>query len=515
MFSLAYLFLVLILSQSSLCLGGNSEEISRDDFPKSFVFGAGTSAYQAEGAAAEDGRSPSTWDKYTHAGFVFDKSNGDVSADQYHKYKEDVKLMSDIGLEAYRFSISWSRLLPDGRTVNPKGLKYYNSLIDELISHGIEPHVTLLHLDFPQLLEDEYGGLLNPKIVEDFTTYADVCFRELGDRVAYWTTFNEPNIMSIAAYDSGFFPPQRCTPSPSASFFNCTAGNSSVEPYIVTHYTLLAHASAARLYKEKYQAKQKGFIGMNVYAFWFMPYTNSTEDVEATQRALDFYLGWVLDPLVFGDYPKIMKKNVGSRLPSFTKRESKLLKGAFDFFGLNHYSTAYIEDDSSGPLPNQREFNTDMFVRFRITKDDTPSGQLLPFSLPVIPSGLRSLLDYLDRAYGNPPLYVQENGFGMPHNESLNDTARIEYLKGYINATLEAIRDGANVKGYFVWSLLDVFEFLSGYQSRYGLYHVDFADKELRRQPKFSAHWYGKFLKGSKENKIEKAGMNAAANAAK
>ncbi|XXG54092.1 hypothetical protein AAC387_Pa03g2060 [Persea americana] len=500
----SYLILFAIVILSLVSLGENTDDFSRDDFPKSFVFGAGTSAYQAEGAAAEDGRSPSTWDTYTHAGIMPDKSTGDTAAGQYHKYKEDVKLMSDMGLEAYRFSISWPRLLPNGRgAINPKGLRYYNNLINELISHGIEPHVTIYHLELPQVLEDEYKGWLSPKIVEDFTAYADLCFREFGDRVTHWTTLNEPNIMAVASYDNGLFPPQRCTPP--MGLFNCTAGNSSVEPYIVAHNSLLAHASVYRLYQEKYQARQKGEIGININCVWFVPYTNSTADVKATQRALDFYIGWIANPLVFGDYPEVMKEYVGSRLPSFTKQESELVKGACDFFGLNHYSSAYLEDNSNGPAPNPREFYTDMSVNFRVEKDDTPSGQLLPFVLPIVPSGLESLLGYLNRAYGNLPIYVQENGLGMPSNESLNDTLRVDYLKGYINATLSAIRDGSNTKGYFVWSFLDVFEFLGGYQVRYGLYHVDFDDKKLRRKPKVSANWYSKFLKNSKGKKIENA----------
>ncbi|XXG54093.1 hypothetical protein AAC387_Pa03g2060 [Persea americana] len=438
----SYLILFAIVILSLVSLGENTDDFSRDDFPKSFVFGAGTSAYQAEGAAAEDGRSPSTWDTYTHAGIMPDKSTGDTAAGQYHKYKEDVKLMSDMGLEAYRFSISWPRLLPNGRgAINPKGLRYYNNLINELISHGIEPHVTIYHLELPQVLEDEYKGWLSPKIVEDFTAYADLCFREF----------------------------------------------------------------VYRLYQEKYQARQKGEIGININCVWFVPYTNSTADVKATQRALDFYIGWIANPLVFGDYPEVMKEYVGSRLPSFTKQESELVKGACDFFGLNHYSSAYLEDNSNGPAPNPREFYTDMSVNFRVEKDDTPSGQLLPFVLPIVPSGLESLLGYLNRAYGNLPIYVQENGLGMPSNESLNDTLRVDYLKGYINATLSAIRDGSNTKGYFVWSFLDVFEFLGGYQVRYGLYHVDFDDKKLRRKPKVSANWYSKFLKNSKGKKIENA----------
>ncbi|KNA07563.1 hypothetical protein SOVF_170640, partial [Spinacia oleracea] len=204
---------------------------------------------------------------------------------------KDVELMAETGLDAYRFSISWSRLIPDGRgIVNPKGLEYYNNLIDELISHGIQPHATLMHLDTPQVLEDEYGGFLSARIIEDFTAYADVCFKEFGDRVVYWTTINEPNIFALGGYDNGASPPGRC--SYPFGILNCTKGNSTTEPYLAAHNMLLAHASAAKLYKQRYQGKQHGIIGFSFYAYHFIPSTDSTKDKIATQRAHEFFIGW-------------------------------------------------------------------------------------------------------------------------------------------------------------------------------------------------------------------------------
>uniref|UniRef100_A0A2N9IWR6 Beta-glucosidase n=1 Tax=Fagus sylvatica TaxID=28930 RepID=A0A2N9IWR6_FAGSY len=254
-------------------------------------------------------------------------------------------------------------LFPNGRgAVNPKGLQYYNNLINELISHGIQPHVTLHHADLPQVLEDEYGGWVSRKIVygslplsiihhffalkeKDFTAYADVCFRKFGDRVSYWTTLNEANVFVIGGYDSGVLPPQRCSPPYGV---NCSRGNSSTEPYMAAHHILLAHASAARLYKQRYQDKQNGFIGLNLFSYWFVPLTNSMEDKIATQRANDFLL-WFVDPLVFGDYPDVLKKIVGSRLPAFTYAESSQVKGSFDFLGVNHYNTLSVKDNPSSP----------------------------------------------------------------------------------------------------------------------------------------------------------------------
>nr|DAD33293.1 TPA_asm: hypothetical protein HUJ06_012144 [Nelumbo nucifera] len=306
--------------------------------------------------------------------------------------------------------------------------------------------------------------------------YADVCFREFGDRVSYWTTINEPNIMVIASYDTGLFPPQQC--SFPGGVFNCSVGNSSVEPYTAMQHIMLAHASAAAWYRQKYQAKQNGWIGLNMYGFWCRPMTNSIADAIASQRAIDVVNGWVLDPLVFGDYPVTMRKRVGTRLPSFTKSQSQLVKGSSDFIGLNHYFTIYIQDDSNKSTIGPPDFNLDMAVKF----SDSPTFN---------PDGLQELLQYFKNYYGNLSVYVQENGYGAPGNETLNDTARIDYIKGFMESVLNAI----STRGYFVWSFLDVFEVLSGYQTRYGLVHVDFQDKEFRRRPKLSAQWYSNFLK--------------------
>ncbi|XP_062207217.1 beta-glucosidase 5-like [Phragmites australis] len=502
----AFSLLLLVAAQEAAPVLG----FTRSDFPEDFVFGSATSAYQYEGAVAEDGRSPSIWDTFTHAGRIPDKSNGDVAADGYHKYKDDVKLITDTGLEAYRFSISWSRLIPNGRgAVNPKGLEYYNNLIDELVTRGVQVHVMLYQLDLPQVLEDEYGGWLSSRIVEDFTAYADVCFREFGDRVSYWTTLDEANIDAVGSYDTGQFPPGRC--SDPFGITKCTVGNSSVEPYIVAHNMILAHASATRLYRGKYQAVQKGVIGINIYSFWPYPLTNSTADLEATQRCKDFYYGWILEPLVFGDYPQVMKKNVGSRLPSFTKVQSEAVMGALDFIGINHYYSLYVNDR---PLEKgARNFATDMSAYFRGSRTDPPIGPHAPTSVPVDPKGLQYVVEYLTEAYGDFPIYIQETGIATS-NGSLHDTDRVDYMERHIESTLTALRNGANVKGYFSWCFLDLFEYLSGFKSQYGLYRVDFEDEALPRQARLSARWYSEFLenKGTRvgnELDVDDAGSHA------
>ncbi|KAM3354008.1 hypothetical protein ACQJBY_024928 [Aegilops geniculata] len=464
---------------------------TRGDFPPDFVFGATTSAYQYEGAVAEDGRSPSIWDTFTHAGKMADKSVGDVAADGYHKYKDDVKLMVDMNLEAYRFSISWSRLIPDGRgAVNPKGLEYYNNLIDVLVQHGIQVHIMICQLEYPQMLEDEYGGWLSPRIVEDFTAFADVCFREFGDRVSYWTTIDEPNAGAMGSYDIGVMAPGHCSDPFGA--IKCTVGDSTVEPYIAAHNMLLAHASATRLYREKYQAMQKGVVGLSTYSIWPYPMTNSTADLEATKRCMDFLLGWILEPLISGDYPEIMKKIVGSRLPSFTRTQSEAIIGSADFIGINHYYSVYVNDH---PLAKgARDYAADLSVSYKTSKTDPPAGKVPPTSFPSDPEGLQLVLLYLKEAYGDIPIYIQENGQSSS-NDTLVDTERTGYLKSYIGSTLAALRNGVNVKGYFVWAFLDVFEYLSGYQARYGLYRVDFDDEARPRQARLSARWYSAFLK--------------------
>ncbi|XP_027113904.1 beta-glucosidase 11 [Coffea arabica] len=466
------------------------ENYTRSDFPADFVFGAGTSAYQVEGAAFEDGRTPSTWDTFAHANKGFSNGAiGDIACDQYHNYKEDVQRMVDTGLEAYRFSISWPRLIPNGRGhVNPKGLEYYNNLINELLMHRIQPHVTLFHFDSPQVLEDEYGGWLSLKMVRDFTAFADVCFKEFGDRVLHWTTLNEANIFAIGGYDNGISPPGRC----SLPFgLMCTEGNSSTEPYIAGHNLLLAHSSVVKLYHTKYKAIQHGFVGLNLLAPWFSPYSNATEDVIATQRAIDFYLGWFLHPLVFGDYPDIVKKNAGKRIPALTPRESKLIKGSFDFIALNYYFIFYVRDNPSSLNMNIRDITADMALNIFFEPEDAPQNEN-----EVEASGLFALLEYVKKVYANPPIYVQENGVGTKRNGTLIDTPRVQYMRLCIGTLLDAIKNGSNTKGYFVWSFLDVLELLGGYQTGYGLYYVDLDDKQLRRYPKLSAHWYSNFLEG-------------------
>ncbi|WVZ06487.1 hypothetical protein V8G54_019833 [Vigna mungo] len=255
---------------------------------------------------------------------------------------------------------------------------------------------------------------------------------------------------------------------------------------------LLAHASAARLYRKKYQGLQHGLIGFNLLPFGLLPKTNSTEDITATQRLQDFFIGWFMNPFTFGDYPDIMKKNAGLRLPSFTQKESDLVRGSIDFLGINFYYSLYVRDSPSSLLNHNRDYLTDISAVFeRVDLNDGFTGEV-----PITPSIFLRMLDSLRNAYGNIPIYIHENGQQTLHNSSLDDWSRVNFLHAYIESLAVALRSGLNLKGYFVWSFIDAFELLVGYEYSYGLYYVDMNDPNLRRQPKVSAEWYSNFLKG-------------------
>ncbi|KAH7857967.1 hypothetical protein Vadar_018413 [Vaccinium darrowii] len=498
------LAIALVVLCARTCLAA---EINRASFPEGFVFGTASSAYQYEGAVKEDGRGPTIWDEFSHTfGKIADFSNADVTVDQYHMFPEDIQLMKDIGMDAYRLSVAWSRIFPNGTgEINQAGVDHYNKVIDALLAEGIEPYVTLYHWDLPQALEDRYNGWLDPQIILDFTTYAETCFEKFGDRVKHWITFNEPHTIATQGYDTGLFAPGRCS---ILLHLFCKAGNSATEPYIVGHNLLLSHATVADIYRTKYKKKQHGSLGVSFDVIWFEPAKNSAEDIEATQRAQDFQLGWFLDPMMFGDYPSSMIERVGSRLSRFTEEESALLKGSLDFVGINHYTTFYA---------SQNTFNI-LGVLLNDTTSD--SGAItLPFRdgkaigakansiwLYIVPQGIRSLMNYIREKYDNPPVIITENGMDDPNSlfislkNALKDEKRIKYHHDYLSNVLASIKeDGCNVKGYFVWSLLDNWEWASGFNSRYGLYFVDYHDKLKKRYPKDSATWFKTFL-ASKEN---------------
>ncbi|XP_058729966.1 cyanogenic beta-glucosidase-like [Vicia villosa] len=477
-------------------------DFNRSSFPKGFVFGTASSAYQVEGAAFEDGKGPSNWDNFTHKypEKIRDRSNGDVVDDSYHRYKEDIGLMKDLNMDAYRFSISWSRVLPKGKLsggVNKEGIKYYNNLINEVLAKGLQPYVTLFHWDVPQALEDEYGGFLSRHIVDDFRDYAELCFKEFGDRVKHWITLNEPWSVSMNAYAYGKFAPGRCS---DWMKLNCTGGNSGTEPYLTAHYQLLAHSAAANLYMIKYKSSQQGIIGITLLSHWYEPASKAKEDVDAAKRGLDFMFGWFMNPLTRGKYPKSMQTLVGKRLPKFTKEESRELKGSFDFLGLNYYSSYYAAHAPHLRNDAQPAIQTDSLINATFEHNGKPLGPMAASSwLCIYPKGFRNLLLYVKNTYRDPVIYITENGrdeFNDPTlslEESLLDTYRIDYYYRHLYYLETAIRDGVNVKGYFAWSLLDNFEWESGLSLRFGLVFVDFKNGQ-KRHPKLSAEWFKNFL---------------------
>ncbi|KAL2491506.1 Beta-glucosidase 17 [Abeliophyllum distichum] len=441
-------------------------------FPSDFVFGAASSAYQYEGAIKEDGRSPSIWDTFAHKypGKILDHSNGDLANDFYHRYKDDVKLMEFIGLNGFRFSISWSRILPHGKLskgVNKDGIAFYNNLINELLSKGIQPFVTIYHWDLPQALQEEYGGFLSPRIMDDYKDFAEA--QRLLDVVLPGRT------MTVLLV----------TPPPN--------------PYIAARFLLLCHARTVKLYREKYKPFQKGQIGIVLVSHWFVPYSKSQADLQAAQRALDFMYGWFLHPITYGDFPKNMHVLVGKRLPKFTLEESKLLKDSYDYLGLNYYTSNYAADLPLSSINTVNiSYSTDSQTNLTTERNGKLIGEPTGVSIfYVYPSGLRDLLVYTKQKYKNPTIYIMENGIGDSNittvKEGINDPQRGNFYRRHLLAILQAIRDGVNVKGIFPWSFLDNYEWGSGYTQKFGLVYVDRTHR-LKRYPKKSAFWFKKFL---------------------
>ncbi|XP_040379609.1 beta-glucosidase 16-like isoform X2 [Oryza brachyantha] len=477
--------------------------LGRDDFPPGFLFGAATSAYQIEGAYLEDNKGLSIWDVFTHAqaGRISDGRNGDVADDHYHRYMEDVDILHNLGVNSYRFSISWARILPRGRLggVNSVGIAFYDRLINALLKKGIQPFVTLNHFDIPHELQARYGGWLGAGIREEFVYYSDVCFDAFGDRVRFWATFNEPNLLSKFQFMLGVYPPNRCSPP----FGSCSGGDSRREPYVAAHNILLSHAAAVQNYKTNYQAKQGSSIGIVIAMKWYDPLTNSTEDVRAARRALSFEVEWFLDPIFFGDYPREMREILSLNLPEFTAEEKKLLwTNKVDFVGINHYTSIYAKDCIYSPC-KLNTYESNALVYAPSERNGVKIGKPTAFDVFfVVPQGIESAVMYVTDRYKDTIIYITENGYSQRiHNDTnmeelINDVERVSYLHDYLKYLSSAIRKGANVGGYFVWSLMDNFEWTFGYTVKFGLYHVDFDTQE--RTPKMSAKWYKDFLMGSR-----------------
>jgi beta-glucosidase len=340
--------------------------------------------------------------------------------------------------------------------------------------------VTLYHWDLPDPLETNNQGWLGDEVSDFFVDYAEACFGAFGDRVKHWITINEAWVASILGYGQGVFAPGH---------------TSNSEPYIAAHNLLLAHAKAVSLYRSKFKQQQGGVIGITNNCDWREPLTDKPEDIAAAQRALEFFIGWFADPIYFGDYPESMKKNVGDRLPVITPEQARLIKGSSDFFGLNHYTTMFAaeagEHTEEQSVYGNGGLNEDQGIDLSVDE----SWQKTDMQWAVVPWGCRKLLEWIADRYGNPDLYITENGCAYddePIDGQVNDTRRIEFYQAYLEECANAIDNGVNLKGYFAWSFMDNFEWASGYDMRFGLHHVDFATGT--RTPKDSAKWFRTFL---------------------
>ncbi|CAH0697036.1 unnamed protein product [Spodoptera exigua] len=464
-------------------------------FPDDFLFGTATAAYQIEGAWNEDGKGENIWDYMVHntPEVIRDQSNGDVAADSYHNYKRDVEMMRELGLDAYRFSLSWSRILPTGMAneVNPAGIAFYNNYIDEMLKYNITPLITLYHWDLPQKLQ-ELGGFANPLISDWFEDYARVVFENFGDRVKMFMTFNEPREICFEGYGA----------ATKAPILNSTA----MGAYLCAKNLVIAHAKAYHLYDKEFRPVQGGQCGIAISVNWFGPATPTPEDEMAAELRRQGEWGIYAHPIFSaeGGFPKELSDKIAvksaqqgyprSRLPMFTEEEKAFVRGASDFFGVNHY-TAYLvsatERKGHYPVPSLLDdVDTGSFP------DDDWLKSASPW-LTLAPNSIHTALTHLNSLYNKPEFYITENGWSTDESEenSLIDDDRIRYYRASMESLLNCLDDGIKLKGYMAWSLMDNFEWMEGYIERFGLYEVDFSDPGRTRTPRKSAFVYKHIIK--------------------
>ncbi|KAM0281434.1 hypothetical protein ACHAQH_003557 [Verticillium albo-atrum] len=438
----------------------NQAVVSELPLPSDFLLGSATAAYQIEGAAFQDGKGPSIWDDFAHLNpSRTSGEHGDVACDHYNRVDEDLDLMSSYGLEAYRFSIAWSRMIPlGGRNdpVNEKGIAFYSHLIDGLIARGIKPVVTMHHWDLPLELQNRYGGMLNTvEFQADFANFARLCYERFGDRVTQWITFNEPYIISAYGYWNGIIAPGHSA---------ATGHDSATEPFRVGHSIILAHAAASKIYAEEFQAAQKGSVSIVLNGDYYEPFDKSSDaDKAAAERRMVFYIGWFADPIYLGtDYPKAMRERLGARLPEFTAAERQLLSESAannTFYGMNHYTSQFARARTTEPAHDDITGNVE---ELPVNSEGVEIGPLSGTSwLRVTQVQFRKLLGWIWSRYKRP-IYVTENGCPCPGEndltveEAVNDEFRVRYFGLYLDAISRAIyEDGVKILGYFSWSLMD------------------------------------------------------------
>jgi beta-glucosidase len=425
------------------------------------------SAYQVEGAADADGRGESIWDRFCATpGNVVDGDSGAVACDSYHRYREDVRLVQELGLNAFRFSIAWPRILPRGRgRPNAAGLDFYDRLVDELLAAGVEPFVTLYHWDLPQALE-ERGGWPVRDTAAAFAEYVDVVSERLGDRVSHWITQCEPWVISWLGYGLGEHAPGR---------------RSDADALAAAHHVLLGHGLAADILRSR---SAEARVGITIDLVAFHPLTGSAADAAAVARSDGFRNRWILDPVLRGAYPKDMLELYEPILPPIEEGDLRTISAPLDFLGVNYYTRSVVCADPAGGPP--------------VTVDDD-SVERTEMGWEVYPDGLYELLVRLHHDYELPPLYVTENGAAYAdhrENGSVHDPKRISYVERHLAAIERAVADGIPVRGYFLWSLLDNFEWAFGYSRRFGIVYVDY--ETLERVPKASFHWYREAISASR-----------------
>lgn len=449
--------------------------MNRISFPENFLWGAATAAYQIEGAWNEGGKGFSVWDSFSHTkGKIHNGETGDIACDHYHKIKEDVSLMKQLGLKAYRLSLSWPRIFPTGEgKINPEGVAFYHSLFAELKNANIEPWVTLYHWDLPQPLQDK-GGWLNRDTAYRFADYAQFAAEEFGLEVCHWITINEPYINMTSGYLLGQHAPGE---------------HHIFTIYKVSHNLLLAHGLGV----QRLRAVNKNFCIGIANALWpNYPFRDNEKDKKAAEIADAFGMRLFLDPLFNGEYPALLKKTILTQnIKNIHAGDMEIISSPIDFLGINHYSRCVVKHS---------------FRPFFPFAHVTPKYEGIEFTdLPweIYPDGFSNLLHFIKEEYRNPPVYITENGAAFndtKENGVVADPKRIRYFKQYLASMKKAMDKGANVRGYFAWSLMDNFEWAMGYEKRFGLIHIDFETQE--RTIKESGYWYSKCIQENGFNPI-------------
>lgn len=437
-------------------------------FPAGFKWGTATASYQIEGAYNEDGKGVTIWDTFCATpGKIQDGETGEVACDHYHRWQDDIKLMQALNLNAYRFSISWARILPEGKgAINPKGLEFYDNLVNGLLEAGIEPFITLYHWDLPQALEDA-GGWANRDTAYAFAEYVGIVADKLGDRVKNWITLNEPWVAAVVGYMDGRHAP------------GVRDANKAIH---AAHHLLLAHGLAVPILRAK--SRPDAEVGISLSTSLATPLTDSQADRDAAERMKAFTNDWFLSPLYKGSYPALLTSKFETIGLQTQPDDFKIISAPLDFLGVNFYIRQLVKD------------GTRNFVNAETQKN--PGAQYTQMDWEVYPEGIREVLLQIQNDYHPPKVYITENGASF-HDDldeatgRVHDIDRVNYYKGYIAESLKSIEQGVPLQGYFAWSMMDNFEWAFGFSKRFGMIYVDYPTQ--RRFLKDSGLWYAEAIK--------------------